>query len=54
MINWKSVAKTKGANYGDCGVSNASEEKWSDSVYIFKIDTIGFPDGLDVGNERKR
>lgn len=49
MTNWKSVAITKGVNYGDCGVRNASEEKWSDS----KIDTIRFPDRLDVGNKRK-
>lgn len=46
-------ATTKGGNYGDQGVSNEARKKQSDSGYIFKVYTIGFPDGLDVGHERK-
>ena len=28
--------------------------KWSDSEYILREEPTGFPDGLDVGFERKR
>lgn len=30
------------------------KKKWSDSAYILKEGTIGFPEGLELGCERKR
>lgn len=35
-------------------VEVGKKKKSSDSGYILKEETIGFPEGLDVGCERKR
>ena len=31
--------------------SSGSEEEWLDSVYIWKVVSTEFPNGLDVGDE---
>lgn len=40
---------------GDLGFSSATEiyKKQSDSEYVLKVETTGFPDGLHVGFERR-
>lgn len=35
------------------GNSSSRSDKWPHSVYIMKVEAIGFADGLDVGYERK-
>lgn len=35
------------------GNSSRRSDKWPHSVYIMKVEAIGFADGLDVGYERK-